>query len=93
MIFVTFAGLDKKLENLPALIKKAISFVSDLTLEIYAVQYVLIGLIRPVGIFPLNWILLTASILGSAFILHKVTEGFYHGIEYIASKSGGGYKD
>lgn len=89
MIFVTFAGLDKKLENLPAWIKKAISFVSDLTLEIYAVQYVLIGLIRPVGIFPLNWILLTASILGSAFILHKVTEGFYHGIEYIASKSGG----
>lgn len=93
LVFLTFAGLDSKLENLPVWLKKAISFVSGITLEIYVVQYVLIGLIRPVGIFPLNWILLTASILGSAFILHKITEGFYHGIEYIALKSGGGYKD
>ena len=87
LVFLTFAGLDSKLENLPVWLKKAISFVSGITLEIYVVQYVLIGLIRPVGIFPLNWILLTASILGSAFILHKITEGFYHGIEFIASKS------
>lgn len=86
-VFLTFAGLDNKLENLPVWLKKAISFVSGITLEIYIVQYVLIGLIRPVGSFPLNWILLTASILGSAFILHKITEGFYHGIEFIASKS------
>lgn len=94
LIFLTFAGLDSKLENLPVWIKKVISFVSGITLEIYVVQYVLIELIRSVGIFPLNWILLTASILGSAFILHKLTEGFYHGIEYISSKSwGGGGKD
>ena len=89
LIFTTFAGIDNKLEKLPGWIKKAINFVSDMTLEIYVVQYVLIGVIRPVGIFPLNWILLTASILGSAFILHKVTEGFYHSIEYIALKSRG----
>ena len=87
LIFITFAGLDNKLEKLPDWIKKAINFVSDMTLEIYVVQYVLIELIRPVDIFPLNWVLLTASILGSAFILHKITEGFYHGIKYIASKS------
>lgn len=93
LIFLTFAGLDSKLENLPVWIKKVISFVSGITLEIYVVQYVLIELIRSVGIFPLNWILLTASILGSAFILHKLTEGFYHGIEYISSKSWGGGKD
>ena len=92
LVFLTFAGLDSKLENLPVWLKKAISFVSGITLEIYVVQYVLIGLMRPVGIFPLNWILLTASILGSAFILYKITEGFYHGIEHIALKSGG-YKD
>ena len=92
-LFVTFAGLDNKLKSLPAWVKKAINFVSGITLEIYAVQYVLIGLIRPIGIFPLNWILLTASILVGAFLLHKVTEGFYHSIEYIALKSGGGDKD
>ena len=86
LIFISFAGLDNKLERLPVWIKKPISFVSSITLEIYVVQYVLIGLIRPVSIFPLNWILLTASILGSAFILHKVTGRFYLGIKHIILK-------
>lgn len=82
-IFLTFAGLDSQLEKLPRCVKKIISFVSSITLEIYVVQYVLIGLIRPIGHFPLNWIVLTAVIVASAFVLHKLCECIYHGIEFI----------
>lgn len=74
MLFLTFAGLDSKLEKLPNLMKKAISFISSITLEIYVVQYVLIDAFRPIGHFPVNWIVITSAILASAFALHKACE-------------------
>lgn len=77
LMFMTFAGLDSKLERLPSLIKKMIDFISSITLEIYLVQYVLIDIIRPIGHFPINWIILTVTILGSAFILHKICDIMY----------------
>ena len=81
LLFFIFAGIDRKLESLPKWIKKTIEFVSSITLEIYVVQYVLIDLIRPAGHFPLNWIILTISILISAFVLRKICELFYSTIE------------
>lgn len=76
-IFMTFSSLDVKLECLPYKVKKVFEFLSKITLEIYVVQYVLIDKIRFVGHFPINWIFLTATIIISSLILHKVCEFVY----------------
>lgn len=81
LMFMTFAGLDSKLEKLPGWIKKVIGFISSITLEIYLVQYVLIDVLRPIGYFPINWVVLTSAILAAAFVLHKVCELIYAGVD------------
>lgn len=81
LLFRTFAGLDSKLERLPGKIKKLITFLSGITLEIYLVQYVIIAVVRPVAHFPVNWILLTASILTAAYLLHVVCGYLYEFVE------------
>jgi surface polysaccharide O-acyltransferase-like enzyme len=92
LMFLTFAGLDSKLEKLPGWIKKIITVISDMTLEIYIVQYVLIDLIRSFRHFPLNWIVLTAVITVSAFVLHKVCELIYAGFDKLSENFGRGYR-
>ena len=77
-VFRTFCGLDRKLEKMPSWLKRAIGFISEMTLEIYVVQYVIIDEIRGGGFpFPINWIALTTCILLAAFILHKVCQIMY----------------
>ena len=71
-VFRLFAALNTSFERVPQVIMKVVNFVADLTLEIYLVQYVLIDAIRPHFFFPLNWIVLTLLILGSAVVLHTV---------------------
>lgn len=81
LLFITFAGLDSKLEKLPRWIKKVVGFISSITLEIYLVQYVLIDVLRPIGHFPINWMVLTIAIIVAAFVLHKVCELIYAGAD------------
>lgn len=71
-VFRMFSGLDGALENMPKPIKAVVSFLAGITLEIYVVQYVLIDIIVSAQIFsfPMNWIVLTLSILLAAFVLH-----------------------
>ncbi len=77
-IVLTFSSLDIKLEKLPLFIKKIIVFVSEITLEIYVVQYALIDLIKSFKLpFPLNWLCLTGGIILAAFILHMLSKGIY----------------
>ena len=71
-LFKTVSSARMVLECLSEQVKRCIRTISRITLEIYVVQYVLIDLIRPVGMFPLNWILLTGSILLSALLLNRV---------------------
>ena len=71
-VFRLFAGLDNSLNRLPLWGKKVISFLSDRTLEIYVVQYAIIDWLRPVGSFPLNWLLITVSIVLGATVLHWI---------------------
>lgn len=73
-VFVLFSHLDGALERMPKWIKAIVSYISKITLEIYVVQYALITYIRPLFGFPLNWIVLTASIIVSASILHYLIE-------------------
>lgn len=76
-LFRLFSGLDEKLEKMPVWICRCISFVAGMTLEIYVVQYVLIDALRSAAIFPLNWIIVTGSILLCALALHLVCKLFY----------------
>lgn len=79
-LFRTFCALDGKLEKMPTWIKQVINFLSSMTLEIYVVQYVIIQLVRYLKLFfPLNWFVLTGSILLVAFILHKGCGVMYWG--------------
>ena len=77
-LFRTFSGLDARLEKLPVPVKRVIQFISDMTLEIYVVQYVIIDVIREQSLFfPLNWFALTAAILIAAYILHQIVSAIY----------------
>ena len=77
-LFRTFCGLDGRLERLPSPLKRGTRFLSDMTLEIYVVQYVIIDAVRALGLaFPLNFLLLTACILLAAFVLHKLCAWIY----------------
>lgn len=69
-----FLSVDYKLEKLPVKLKKIIECISKLTLEIYLVQYIIIDYIRGKFIFPINWIVLTISIIVIAYLLHLVSE-------------------
>ena len=68
--FRFFMSIDGWLEKLPEWIKKIITFISGITLEIYLVQ---IGIIDKLNILPfqLNWLLITCTIVFLAFILNK----------------------
>lgn len=82
-ILLTFSGLDSKLERMPGWIKKIIVFVAEITLEIYIVQPVLISILNSFAPFPLNWIILTASIIVGAYIVHIICKAFYRAVDRI----------
>jgi len=77
IFLLLFASLDSKLSQLPNRIKQVASFIATITLEIYLVQYVIIDICREIGHFPLNWIVITTSIIASAYLLHKVSDLLY----------------
>lgn len=75
-----FAGIDYKLEVLPARIKNIMSYIAKITLEIYVVQYVIIPRLSYI-VFPLNWFIITTSIILSASVLHIVSKNVISVIE------------
>ena len=55
-----------------------------MTLEIYIVQYVIIDAVRSLEIlFPLNWAVLTSSVLFAATILHRSCKWIYSTVDKI----------
>lgn len=75
-VFRFFAAIDGKLEKSPGFIQKIIDYISKITLEIYLVQHMLIEYLDlphkfP---FPINFFVLTASIILLATVLHYVTK-------------------
>ncbi len=85
-LFRLFCGLDNKLEKLPKPIMGIFEFLSKITLEIYVVQNVLIDALRPHFSFPINWFVITASILLSAWILHWCVIGIEKGVLWCIEK-------
>lgn len=70
-LFMTFEGKLKTIENTK--LWTCVKFVSDRTLEIYLVQYVILDYMK-IGPFPLNWLILTATIFGAACILRWLSQ-------------------
>ena len=75
-----FAGIDEKLRKLPEKIKNIINFIAQITLEIYVVQYPIIPIFRNLP-FPINWILITATIIIVAYLLHFISKKIINVIE------------
>ena len=74
--FRVLIAYDEKLTHMPCGIKRGISFIAGITLEIYVVQYVLIDIvIERHWPFPLNWIVVTFSILIMATLIHWIVYG------------------
>ncbi len=85
-LFILFSALDEKLEKLPTWLKKAISFISERTLEIYVVQIVIIDWLRSYLFFPLNWIAITFSIIMAAWLLKYVCDVIEKGVLRIVKR-------
>jgi len=80
LLYFTFrvaAAFDSQLEQMPRTAKSVVKFLAKLTLEIYLVQYVLIALLRDISPFPVNWLILTAAIIVTAWLLHATCEILY----------------
>ncbi len=83
VLFITLICLFNRAYSIEDKLKKwskkkswrVVEFLSDHTLEIYCVQYVIINKVRLLELFfPLNWLLLTASILLTATALRWVSQ-------------------
>lgn len=77
LIFDIAQSYEKFFENLSnKKIWTVIQWLSDHTLEIYCVQYVIIRSMRTwnLGPFPLNWIAITFTIIVAAYLLRKVSQ-------------------
>ena len=85
-VFRIFSGLEYKLDKLPIWLKKIITLIADMTLEIYVVQYAIIDRLRDFSRFPINWIVLTGTIFVSAFLLHNICKCIYNLIDKIGQK-------
>lgn len=86
MVLRVSCGISQKLENMNEKTKKIILCVSNITLEIYVVQYAIIDIVRPIFKFPINWIILTSSIITAAVALRFICEQFEHCIEKLTLK-------
>lgn len=86
MVFRCFAGIDGKLEALPAGIKKFFTVISEITLEIYVVQGGIIPFFAHLLPFPLNWLVLTSVIVCGALLLHFVSGKLVAGGNYLLQK-------
>ncbi len=76
VLFICANTLEDKLHNIEnTKFWKGVVFLSDRTLEIYCVQYVIIDAVRGWGLaFPFNWALLTSLILIAATALHWMSQ-------------------
>ncbi|MGN1183217.1 MAG: acyltransferase family protein [Faecalibacillus sp.] len=80
----TAMSLENRLTKCNKKILNCLKTLSKMTLEIYLIQYIIIQNCN-ISIFPLNFIVVTTIILGSAYLLNK----FICIIKYYVSKFGG----
>ena len=85
MLGYSFYKLEDRLKSLPRWLLSAVNFISTFTLEIYVVQHPIIKAFSNI-IFPLNWILITLSILISAIVLKIIINFLVNGTKLLLAK-------
>ena len=74
ILFRIFMSLESKIQKKEkSKFFVTVKFISDRTLEIYLVQYVILGNLK-IGPFPLNWLILTSVIFAAAIILRWLSQ-------------------
>ena len=74
VLFQIFMGMEETLKTYAdSKVWKGVKFIADRTLEIYLVQYVILDYMK-IGPFPLNWLLLTTTIICSAVCLRWLSQ-------------------
>lgn len=68
-------SLELQIQSLPNKIKSILKYLSSLSLEIYLIQYVIIDKLN-IYPFPLNFIIVSISILISAYFINGLIKGF-----------------
>lgn len=73
VLFYCFNSIEDRIKRMPLLLYRIVSYLANITLEIYLVQYVIIDWLRNISPFPLNWLSITSLIVISASILHLIS--------------------
>ena len=68
-----FIGLEEVLHRMPGRVHAAMVYAAGFAFEIYLVQYALIPRLN-VGPFPVNFVIVSAAIILSAWVLHLVSD-------------------
>ncbi len=84
-LFATFIGLEKKLKKAPSLIIKPIKHLSNITLYVYLVQFVIINKFQGL-VFPLNFLVVTALIITVASVIYIIERLIVKGISLLKNK-------
>lgn len=81
VLFQIFMALESKMQKIEnTKFYTVTKFISDRTLEIYLVQYVILDYLK-IGLFPFNWLLLTSTIIAAAVILRWLSQQIMTRIE------------
>ena len=73
LFFKVFMSLERTFQKMPRKLHSVAKFLADHTLEIYLVQYVIIAKMN-YGPFPINWIIVSLSIMVAAIVLRYVSQ-------------------
>lgn len=84
-MFAVFIGLEDYFKKIPGWINKAVKFVAGITLHIYIVQFVIIRRLEGL-IFPVNFLVTTAAILGLACAVYYAEFFIKQGILLLVGK-------
>lgn len=86
MLFAVFMGAERGLSNAPRPLAASVKFISQITLHIYVVQFLIIYALEKL-LFPLNLIAVTASILAAASALYLTERCVRRGVAVVMGKT------
>ncbi len=84
-VFDLFMSLEEYLKKIPKKINNCVRFISNITLQIYIVQFVVIAYLDKL-VFPLNLIAVTLAILAAASIVYFVELFARKGIKLLIAR-------
>ena len=81
-VFTTLLGYEDRLSLLSNRVKDVIKYISSLTLEIYLIQYLVINRLN-IFLFPINFLVVSVSILMISIIIKSIIKIFIRQISMI----------